>query len=238
MLPFKCLNAQGWVLSKIHGRWVNLLNNEKYATQEYYDLVLNEKGELEGHATVAFTGYDAVNLRRLLHNEGEAGFMEKKITRAGNLLVSNVKFVDLDSLHLPLRITFDIAFSHTLRNVNRLVFFKPLISIFGDYINPWIKDERMFPIDHGCPSTEILNCRIQLPDHYDPEELPENIRIQMPDNDASFMFAASSLGNSLNIACELRIRKTFFGVEKYPAYQEFYTLINKKCNEMVILKEK
>jgi hypothetical protein len=236
MLPLKCLNGQGWLLSKARGRWVKLLNNEKYATQEYYDLTLTEKAELTGHAIVTFSGYDAVNLRRLIHNEGAAGFSKEEIAPAGNLTVSNLKFGNLDSLYLPLQVTFDITFRHTLKYLNNTVFFKPLISIFGDYVNPWIKAERIFPVDNGCPSSDNLNCRIRLPDNYKQEELPKNIKINMPDNDASFIFGTESVGNNLNIAFELNVSKIFFETEEYPAFREFYTRVNKKCNEMVILK--
>jgi len=237
MLPFKCLNIRGWVMSKTRGRWVNLLNQEKYATQEYYDLTLNEKNELTGHAIVTFSGYDAINLRRLIHNEGEAGFRAEKIAHAGNITISDLKFTDMDSLHLPLRITFDITIRHTLKKVNQEVFFKPQLWIFGNYINTWIKAERKLPVDQGCPSTERLNCRIRLPDHYLVEELPKTIRIRMPDNAADFLFGTETIGNTLVIACELNVNKAFFETQEYPALREFYTQVNKKCNEMVILKE-
>jgi hypothetical protein len=54
MLPFKCLNIEGWVLNKNQGRWVSLLHNEKRVTQEYYELMLAENGDLTGHAIVTF----------------------------------------------------------------------------------------------------------------------------------------------------------------------------------------
>ncbi len=237
MLPFKCLNSQGWVLSSSGGRWIKLLTNERYTTQEYYDLALNEESELTGNAIVTFSGYDAVNLRRLVQNEGEEGFREAVIDRAGNLVISNLKFQNRDSLHLPLRITFDITFRHFLKSIDQMVFFRPLISIFGDYRISWIKDTRMFPVDMGCPATEKLNCRIRLPEHYQTEELPGTIKIGLPDNDASFIFGAVSTNNTLVISLELNVNKTFFDTEEYQSFREFYTQVNRKCNEMVILRE-
>ncbi len=38
-----------------------------------------------------------------------------------------------------------------MQTANQMLFFKPLISIFGKYVNVWVKDERRFPIDVGCP---------------------------------------------------------------------------------------
>ncbi len=238
MLPFKCLNTRGWVLSKNHGRWVKLLSAEKFVTQEYYNLSLNEEKELTGNAVVTFSGYNAIEMRRLIHNEGEVGFREQKMSKAGDVVISNMQFGNLDSLHLPLRITYDIAFKHTMQNVDQMIFFRPLISIFIDYDNPWVKNERLFPIDLGCPSTENLNCTIRLPDNCQPQELPKTMRIKMPGNDASFTFGAESEGNNLAIAFELNVRKTFFGANEYPSLREFYTQVSRKCNEIVILTER
>jgi hypothetical protein len=237
MLPFKCLNGNGWILSKSRGRWIKLLNNEKYITQEYYELTPNEKNELSGQAMVTFSGYDAVSLRRLIHNEGEAGFMESEFDLAGNLSISNLKFLNVDSLQLPLRITFDITFRHMLKDMDRMVFFKPLISIFGDYLNTWSQDKRMFPVDMGCPNTESLKCRIRLPDHYQTEELPKAIRISLPGNDADFIFSMECTGNSLVIDLSLNVSKVFFDTEEYQSLREFYTQVNRKCNEMIILRK-
>lgn len=237
MLPFKCMNVRGWVMSKNKGRWINLLNQEKYSTQEYFDLTLTENNELSGQAIVIFSGYDALNMRQLIHNMGEAGFRSEKIPSTGSITISNLKFGDVDSLHLPLRITFDITIRHTLKAVNQKVFFKPQLWLFGSYINTWIKADRKLPVDHGCPSNERLNCRIRLPDHYLVEELPKTIRIKMAENAADFLFGTETIGNTLVIASELNVNKAFFETKEYPDLREFYTQVNKKCNEMVILKE-
>jgi hypothetical protein len=235
-LPIKCLNGQGWVLSKNNGRWVKLLSREMYETSESFDLVLNEKKELTGQAVITFSGYDAVNMRQLIHEEGEIGFLLKEAELAGNTVVSNLKIRNLDSLHLPLEIAFDITFNHMIKEVNKILFFKPMISIFGDYVNTWVKDERLYPVDLACPSTEYLYYRIRLPEGYRLEEVPESTRIRMPENDAGFSFGGESNGNFLIVTCDLRVRKTFFTTEEYPLFREFYTRLNKKCNEMVIIK--
>jgi hypothetical protein len=237
VLPIKCLNGQGWVLSINNGRWVKLLNREMYETNESYDLVLNEKKELAGQALITFSGYDAVNMRQLIHEEGESGFLQKEAELAGNTVVSNLKILNLDSLQLPLKVAFDITFRHMITEVNQILFFRPLISIFGNYMNTWVKDERLYPVDLACPSTEYLYYRIRLPEGYRLEEVPESTRIRMPENDASFSFGGEFNGNQLIVSCDLRVRKVFFSTDEYPLFREFYTRLNKKCNEMVIIEK-
>jgi hypothetical protein len=236
MLPYKCLNDSGWVLDKNQGRWIGLLRNEKYSTQESYDLILTDQGELTGNATVTFSGYDALRLRRLIRNEGEQGFRDQEFPHDGRVIISDLHFSGVDSINAALKITFRVTFGHVLGNAGEVLFFSPLISLLGNYFNPWIKDDRKFPLDLGCPSLDHLNCRIRLPERFTVQEIPGSIRIQMPENDARFLMAIAQTGNSLLISAELSVSRTVFDTHEYPSFREFYTQVNRKCNEMVILK--
>jgi hypothetical protein len=118
-----------------------------------------------------------------------------------------------------------------------MYFFKPLISLFGRYRNVWVKDERSFPIDVGCPLTSIFNCVIHLPESIKTDELPKTMRINMPDNDAKFLFGINPIADGISIFTELDLRKTNFKTTEYSGVREFYTQVNKKCSEMIILKK-
>jgi hypothetical protein len=236
-LPFKCLNGEGWLLSPNQGRWVKLLNKEKRSVLELYDLTLNEAGELTGHGDVSFSGYDALEIRELVHNEGEIGFREEKLSNYGDMTISNLKFYAMDSLQAPLRISFDIIFKHSLQTADQMIFFKPLNSIFGRYGNSWIKDERRFPIDAGCPVISTFKCVMHFPDTIKTVEFPKTMRINMPDNDAKFLFGITPGTDGITILAELDLRKTIFKTNEYSAVREFYTQVNRKCSEMIILKK-
>jgi transglutaminase-like putative cysteine protease len=237
-LPFKCLNVEGWVLNRTRGRWIQLLNGERFTTQEFYNLTLTPDKTLRGQGIVTFSGYDAINLRRLIHNEGEAGFRNDRLALVeNNLAITNLKFSGLDSLQVPLKITFNMEIRHVLQTATDLHFFKPMFSIFGDFSNPWVKEERNFPIDEGCPSNEIFKCIINLPDNYRVDEIPKSIQIKLPGNDANFRFLPSVSGNVLTIDSQLEVRKSRFETNEYKGFREFYIQVSKKTNEMVILKK-
>jgi hypothetical protein len=198
---------------------------------------LNESGELTGHGEVSFMGYDAQEIRRLMHNEGEIGFREEMIANSGDLTISNLKFYALDSLQHPLRVSFDIVFKHHIQIADQMLFFRPLNSLFGRFRNVWVKDERRFPIDIGCPLINNFNCIIHLPGTIKTDELPKTMRINMPENDAKFLFGISPVSDGISILAELDMRKTNFKTSEYSAVREFYTQVNKKCSEMILLKK-
>ena len=72
------MNGEGWILSPNRGRWVKLQNTEKRGILEYYDLTMNEAGELAGHGDVSFSGYDAQEIRALIITKERSASVKKK----------------------------------------------------------------------------------------------------------------------------------------------------------------
>ena len=58
----------------------------------------------------------------------------------------------------------------------------------------------------------------------------------MPGNDAKFLFGITPVYDGISIVAELDVRKTNFLPSEYPTVREFYTQVNKKCSEMILLK--
>lgn len=235
-LPFKCQNVDGWVLSKTRGRWVKLLTNEKYAVQEFYALTCKPDGDLVGKCEASFSGYDAVNYRRLIHNEGETGFRYKVMEKPGlNYTISNLVFESLDSLSKVLNVSFDIVIHNAFHSGTDMEFFNPMFSIFGDYNKTWVKEERKFAIDMGCPTRNNYTCIIEFPEGTGFSEIPGNIKLTLPNDEAAFQFITIQEGRQLSVKYDLKINKSRFETNVYPAFREFYTQVNRKINEMVIL---
>jgi hypothetical protein len=235
MLPFKCLNGQGWVLNLLNGRWINLLNEEKFITQENYDLTMDQNGVLKGKADIRFYGYNALEQRRLLKNEGLKSFNETDNFQNGHIEATNFKFEDIDSLNLPVHVTFDVTFKHLVQSTGKFSFFNPFINLFCDFVNPWVKDDRSFPIDKGCPTLDNFNCKIHFPAGFEIKEMPKPGRVIMLGDAARFISGASFSENTLIVTGSINVTKTWFETTEYPIFREFYTQVNKKCHEMILM---
>jgi hypothetical protein len=237
-LPFKCMNVEGWVLSRTRGRWVKLLTREKFAVQEFYALNLTPGGDLTGSCQASFAGYDAARFRRLIHNEGETGFRYKVLDIPGmHVTVSNIRFENLDSIEETLNVRFDLVIRDAVQHAGTMSFFKPNFSLFGDYDKTWIREARRYPIDMGSPTRNNYSCIISLPEGYNITELPENVKIAVPNDDASFQLSIGQDGHQLSVKYDLKINRIRFETDQYPAFREFYTQVNRKINDMVILKQ-
>jgi transglutaminase-like putative cysteine protease len=236
MLPYNCLNGEGWVLNEAHGRWVKLLNDEKKSTTEFYDLDIDENGIIKGSAAITFKGYDAVVMRNLINNKSIEGFREEKISIAGNLKVYDLIVKNLDNINEPLVVNFSIEVNHLIQSGNALSFFRPVYSLFGSLVSPWIKEERVYPIDYGCPVFSKITCVYHLPETFTIGEIPKSLKLILPGNDAGFTYRISSGDRILTVDGELTITKLWFKPDEYSAVREFYTQIIKKTNEMVVIQ--
>lgn len=62
ILPERCLNGQGLVISKTNHGWINIEPKAKARTVVNADLALSETGELKGKVIYSYEGYDAHRL--------------------------------------------------------------------------------------------------------------------------------------------------------------------------------
>jgi hypothetical protein len=237
MLPFRCMNKEGWVLNNTRGRWIPLLNQENYSTNESLHLKMSPDGKLTGEYAVFLDGYNGLEARKLLHNGGEFGFREEKVQSFGNFRVSDLKIFAVDSLQSPLRFTFHVEMDRVSQNMDLMLFFKPIFSLFGNYDNSWTKENRVFPVDLGCPNHDIYTCTIDLPDDLTVEELPKNLLINLQKEAGRLNFEANLQGSQLVIRQERLINKTFFKPEEYPDFRAFNMQVSRIANEMIVLKK-
>lgn len=235
MLPFRCLNREGWLLHATRGRWIPLLQEEKRSLAEAYDLTIDDNGRISGRATITLDGYTALEYRRFIQNQSESGIREEKIATAGNLKITDMRAKNLAEINEPLILTFSLEMDHRLQSGHDFYFFQPLANLFGSLDNSWIKDERTFPIDFGCPVYSEISCIYHLPESIQLGDLPQNLKLGLPNDEALFIYRISHAGDDLTVSGELSLVKTWFDPEQYPALREFYTQVIKKTNEMVIL---
>ena len=64
MLPFYCLNGDGWALLGMNGSWVPVRNNERYQESINLEMNLKEDGSVTGHAVNSYESYDAFAVRK------------------------------------------------------------------------------------------------------------------------------------------------------------------------------
>ena len=76
-----------------------------------------------------------------------------------------------------------------------------------------------------------------MPDGYVVEELPKSVRILLPDNGGSFLYAFNNkVPGQLSFNIMMNVKQLKFHPVEYPAIKELFDLFVEKIGEQVVLR--
>ena len=105
--------------------------------------------------------------------------------------------------------------------------------------NPFVADERISDVFFGMLQSHTLIGTIFIPDGYEFDELPKNIRMIMPDTSIVVSRAAQIIDNNmLSFRMNLEFKKPFYSADEYPGFREFYKKLFDLLNEQFVIKKK
>ena len=78
---------------------------------------------------------------------------------------------------------------------------------------------------------------LEIPEGYQIEQLPKNIKMTLPENSANFQMLYSVNGNTVQVLCKFNINKPVFYVAEYNDLKAYFDEVVKKESEMLIIKK-
>lgn len=103
--------------------------------------------------------------------------------------------------------------------------------------NPFVQEQRQFPIYFGCPRQEKFNVYIDVPAGYTIESLPKPIKLETEEKVGSFSFNCTSSGNKIQILITEDINKGIVSSNFYDVLKAFHKQMTEKENEKIVLKK-
>ncbi len=236
MIPFKVVNTTAFVVDRKKGGIVQLADSErKYKNQVNITGEVDEKGIMKGSADVFSYDYARISRRSAWAGDKEH-FKEKffigenAMVRVDSLSISNT---DIDSKPLEQKFQFEVApatsGNYTLVSLN-------LFSGFEK--NPFLSDNRFSNIDFGCQQESAITAWVKIPANLQPESLPKDIKLIMPDTSISMIRYIRYDNNVLTARYQVQIRRPVFDVEDYGFVKEFYKKMIELMNEQIVLRRK
>ena len=73
---------------------------------------------------------------------------------------------------------------------------------------------------------------------YEPEALPKNIKMIMPDTSIIISRISQFANNTISTKVQLEFKKSIFSAEEYPELQEFYKQLYGLLNEQYVIRKK
>jgi hypothetical protein len=239
LIPPDVMMTQGLVIEKIdtyQWGWKTLWNKD--LMQKNIILVngiIDVNGKMQGESTI--TSYDYSRLARLPSvKKGKDKFVEKYVTSNNpGLLVDEVNFENVDSDTLPL--IQKIKFTQPLNASGEYKYFSANI-LTGLEKNPFVADNRTSDVFFGCNQSYMLVGNFLLPDGYEFDELPKNIKMILPDTSITVVRMAQVADNRLMTRIEVDIKRPSYEADEYPELQEFYKRLYDLLNEQFVIRKK
>jgi len=237
MLPFYCLNGEGWALQGVNGSWVPVRNNERYQESINLEMNLKEDGSVTGNAVNTYESYDAFAVRKVCSLEGTEAYTDLLRYDNNGWRISDLKLDNLDNNEEPLAETFNFSISDAAEINGDYIYMNP-VQYDKLESNPYYSEERISPVDLGCPSEQVCRYHITIPDDYQVQEMPMTFRTQLEGGGAEYSYTLSRDGSIISLETELKFKEFRFNPERYNAIRDFYARIIQKQSEVIILKRK
>ncbi len=236
VLPVRCLNGQGRVISDSSPGWINLMSTNLSENSLFCQLDLSEDGVMNGQMLLTSKGYAAYNNRKKYIQKGEEKFIDD--VKEGNKMweISSSGFKGESEMNKPFSQNYEVEINEVVESAGNLMFINPLLTQ-GMKENPFKLEKRTFPVDFAYPIKESYMISIKLPEGYIVDDLPKPVNIVLPDNAGKFQFLAQQIGNKLSVTNIYTINKAIFLPDEYPALKRFYNIIVSKHAEQIVLKK-
>ncbi len=239
LIPRDVLMTEGLVIEKIdtgEWGWVTLWDpNETY--KEVF--VLNGHVEADGKVKVKedITSIDYSRLRKIeLARKGEKEFKERFMgVDDPNLQIDSVTFDNKDSDSLPF--VQHIQFTETINGTGDYLFLS-VNKFTGLEKNPFIADTRQADVFFGANQSYLITGNVFLPEGYEWDAVPKNLRMIMPDTSISITRISQVSNDRLSMRITIDFKKPFFSVQEYGAFHEFYKQLFDILNEQYVIKKK
>jgi hypothetical protein len=227
-LPIRCRNGNGWVVSENEGWWVNLKNTSRFEETTMINVNIFQDS-IVSHITQKESGYAGYELYSDLKSQSIKDYVIDLGKNFAESEISNFQASKITTEE-PITIEYDIIQRGSQADV---LYIQPII-LGSINENPFTREKRNTLIDFPYSQSYRVISQISIPEGYR-VELPEATVIRLPDNQGSYIFNSTQLGDKINITSALKINKTEFSTVDYPLLKQFYQLISEKNQEPIIL---
>ncbi len=236
LLPQRCLNGQGLIISANRYGWLNITANAKEKTIYSASLALEPTGELKGNLDLTRDGYDAYEMRTSYFEKGEESYL-KRFSEGRNWNVQKGEIKNVKEFDKGVKEIYNLEINEHGSVAGDVVYVNPFI-IARMEENPFKSEKREYPVDFGNNSETMYLLKLTIPEGYQVDELPKSKVIALPGNAGRYTYNMVQTGNVINLTSNFQINKPLFTQAEYPVLREFYNVILAKEAEQIVIKKK
>ncbi len=236
ILPERCLNGQGLVISKTRHGWIDISSKAKAKTIVSTELTVKNTGELQGNINFSRDGYDALKMRNEYQLKGEAEYV-KDFTAHKTWQITKTEFENIRQEEKPVKEKHELIIDDHTSVTNDIIYINPFV-VSQQKENPFKMETREYPVDFGTAIEEMYLCKLMIPSGYVVDELPASKILVLPGNAAKYIYNITQTGDMLAFTSNLQINKSLYLVDEYNNLREFFNQVVAKQAEQIVLKRK
>lgn len=236
LLPYRCLNQQGYAISETRPGWVNLNPKKGMDKSTMCILSLDAQGLMTGSLSNKTSAYSALSIRNKIDQSGEDKYIENVKSDHADWNIEKLEILAPDEINQPVKENLVLNVNHAAEAMGNMIYINPIISGKIDE-NPLKQDERKLPIEFVVPMNTSYRLNLTIPEGYIVEELPKSVSIVTPDRTASLKYQIQANGNNLQLVHTWQIKESFYAQDKFHDLKEFYAVLVAKQNEQIVLKK-
>ena len=239
LIPLDVVATEGLVIEKLETfewGWKSMWkDNLQYKNMVLLKAEINPDGKLTGEASIS--SYDYARISKIsTARKGKKEFTEQFFSSNNpGITIDSVTLENIDTDSLPLLQI--VHFKEQLNASGGYQYFS--VNLFtGLEKNPFVADERISDVFFGILQSHTLIGSIFIPDGYEFDELPKNIKMIMPDTSIIVTRGAQVIDNMLSFRINLDFKKPYYSAEEYAGFKEFYKKLFDLLNEQFVIKKK
>jgi len=229
ILPTKCLNAQGRVINKLGGEWLDVKKGKNASNAIVINAHIKDDTYTE-EVNIRWSGYEAYSNINKIEEKGIDEFKEFLKKEFGEEIKDiNIEHKGMDE---PVNITFkyvkDISSEAPL-------YINP-VKYGAKVENPFQRDLRFSGINMPYAFKDIVVYKLTYSDQWTFES-PETKKVQMQDKKCSISYGTEKKDGFIQVISDLRFMETDFLTDEYDMLKTFYEAATSLNNEIIVGKK-
>ena len=165
-------------------------------------------------------------------------YWEDELEEFENVEVMSSFFSNLDKLGEEVRYSaiFTIDGGTDLMKQGNLIYINPFLFLKRER-NPFIKNERDFPVEFSFPYQDTKMITIYIPEGYEVEEIPETGQMRLPNDGGWYRFVTKTYDDKITIVSSYNLSSVYFHQNDYQTVKDFYQMMVDTQTAMVVLKK-
>lgn len=232
----QALNSQGWLMKKKGQRWLDI--KPPVSSQTVLALFnITEDGNFKGSLNSSYKGYLGAEQRDIY--KGDTTGKNKTIylkTKNPDWQIQDLTCSNLDKANEALKEAATLQIANVAQFNEDLMYVKPTLKS-GWETNPFKMEDRTYPVEMPYPTNYQYVLTLTIPEGYKVEELPKNVNLSLPPDDARFIYQISSDEKTIRLTVRIQINRTVYAAESYKFLKTFFSQISTKLEDMIVLKK-